>query len=59
MSFNYGVLSGGRQGTAAAFDMESRGDAAGVVIADLDQEAANRAESQSELRRGPTASSGQ
>ncbi len=43
MSFNYGVLGGGRQGTAAAFDMASRGDPASVVIADLDREAASRA----------------
>ena len=43
MSFKYGVLGGGRQGTAAAFDMASNGDATSVVIADLDSEAAGRA----------------
>ena len=42
MSFKYGVLGGGRQGTAAAFDMATRGDAASVSIADLDPAAAER-----------------
>jgi lysine 6-dehydrogenase len=42
MSFNYAVLGGGRQGTAAAFDMATRGDAASVTIADLDPDAARR-----------------
>ncbi|MGB5574644.1 MAG: saccharopine dehydrogenase C-terminal domain-containing protein [Thermoanaerobaculia bacterium] len=43
MSFSYAVLGGGRQGTAAAFDMATRGDASSVSIADLDPEAARRA----------------
>ena len=42
MSFDYGVLGGGRQGTAAGVDMAIRGDAASVAIADLDPEAARR-----------------
>ncbi|MGB5657871.1 MAG: saccharopine dehydrogenase C-terminal domain-containing protein [Thermoanaerobaculia bacterium] len=42
MSFDYGVLGGGRQGTAAAFDMATRGDTASVSIADLDPKAAQR-----------------
>ena len=43
MSFVYGVVGAGRQGTAAAFDMARFGDAAGVRIADLDQAAARTA----------------
>jgi lysine 6-dehydrogenase len=40
MSFTYGVLGGGRQGTAAAYDMAMFGDAKKVVIADVDEAAA-------------------
>lgn len=40
MSFTYGVLGGGRQGTAAAYDMAKFGDARRVVIADVDGVAA-------------------
>jgi lysine 6-dehydrogenase len=34
--YKYGVLGAGRQGTAAAFDLAVRGEAAAVVLADLD-----------------------
>ena len=40
MGFTYAVLGGGRQGTAAAYDMARFGDAARVVIADVDGEVA-------------------
>ena len=43
MSFVYGVVGAGRQGTAAAYDMARFGDASGVRIADLDQAAARAA----------------
>jgi lysine 6-dehydrogenase len=42
MSFIYAVLGGGRQGTAAAYDMARFGDAAKVLIADISREAAQR-----------------
>lgn len=35
MDVVYGVLGGGRQGTAAAYDMATWGGAAKVVIADV------------------------
>ncbi len=35
-AYKYGVLGAGRQGTAAAFDLAVRGEAASVVLADLD-----------------------
>jgi len=37
MSFRYAVLGGGRQGTAAAYDLALRGDAERVTIADRDE----------------------
>lgn len=40
MSFIYAVLGGGRQGTAAAYDMAKFGDAKQVLIADISLEAA-------------------
>lgn len=43
MSFTYAVLGGGRQGTAAAYDMARFGDARRVLIADLSLEAAQKA----------------
>ena len=43
MSFDYVVLGAGRQGTAAAYDLARHGDAAQVVIADLDLAQAQRA----------------
>ncbi len=43
LHFHYAVLGAGRQGTAAAYDLALRGDAATVAIADLDAEAAERA----------------
>ena len=43
MSFCYGVLGAGRQGTAAAYDMARWGDARRVVIADRELEVARRA----------------
>ena len=35
-AFRYGILGAGRQGTAAAFDLAVRGEAASIVLADLD-----------------------
>lgn len=43
MSFVYAVLGGGRQGTAAAYDMAKWGDAAKVLIADVNLAAAQEA----------------
>ncbi|MGD9046248.1 MAG: saccharopine dehydrogenase NADP-binding domain-containing protein [Desulfobacterales bacterium] len=40
MAFVYAVLGGGRQGTAAAYDMAKFGDAPQVLIADVSLEAA-------------------
>jgi lysine 6-dehydrogenase len=40
MKYTYAVLGGGRQGTAAAYDMVKPGDAKGVRIADVDRAAA-------------------
>jgi lysine 6-dehydrogenase len=40
MSFVYAVLGGGRQGTAAAYDMARHGDAQKVLVADRDHEVA-------------------
>jgi lysine 6-dehydrogenase len=42
MSFAYAVLGGGRQGTAAAYDMAKEGNAARVLIADVSLEVAQR-----------------
>lgn len=42
MSFVYAVLGGGRQGTAAAYDMARFGDAQQVLIADISLEAAQK-----------------
>jgi len=43
MSFDYAVLGAGRQGTAAAYDLARHGDAAQVLIADVDLAQAQRA----------------
>lgn len=43
MGYRYGVLGGGRQGTAAAYDMARFGEADEVVIGDMNPEAARRA----------------
>jgi len=37
MKYTYAVLGGGRQGTAAAYDMARFGDAKAVLIADIDR----------------------
>ena len=42
MSFTYAVLGGGRQGTAAAYDMAKFGDAKQVLVADISLEAAQK-----------------
>lgn len=42
MSFVYAVLGGGRQGTAAAYDMAKFGDAKQVLIADVNLQAAQQ-----------------
>jgi lysine 6-dehydrogenase len=42
MGFVYGVLGGGRQGTAAAYDMAKFGDADKVLIGDISLEAAQK-----------------
>ena len=41
MAYTYAVLGGGRQGTAAAYDMAKWGDAERVLIADISAAAAN------------------
>jgi lysine 6-dehydrogenase len=41
MAYTYAVLGGGRQGTAAAYDMARWGDAERVLIADISLEAAH------------------
>lgn len=43
MGYRYGVLGGGRQGTAAAYDMAKFGDADSVVVGDLNLDAAREA----------------
>jgi len=43
MTYTYAVLGGGRQGTAAAYDMARNGEAARVLIADISEEAAQKA----------------
>ena len=40
MAFVYAVLGGGRQGTAAAYDMAKFGDASRILIADISLDAA-------------------
>jgi lysine 6-dehydrogenase len=40
MTYTYAVLGGGRQGTAAAFDMAMHGDADRVLVADISADAA-------------------
>ena len=42
-TYRYGVIGAGRQGTAAAFDLAVRGDAAGILLADVDPEVAKAA----------------
>jgi len=42
MAYTYAVLGGGRQGTAAAYDMARWGDAERVLIADISLEAARK-----------------
>jgi lysine 6-dehydrogenase len=42
-SYRYGILGAGRQGTAAAYDLVVRGEAASVTLADIDPAAAQRA----------------
>ena len=42
MAYTYAVLGGGRQGTAAAYDMAVWGDAERVLIADISADAAQR-----------------
>jgi lysine 6-dehydrogenase len=36
-AFEYAILGAGRQGTAAAYDLAVRGEAASIVLADLDE----------------------
>ena len=40
MAYTYAVLGGGRQGTAAAYDMAKWGDAERVLVADISADAA-------------------
>ena len=42
-TYRYAVMGAGRQGTAAAFDLAVRGDAAGILLADIDPEVAKSA----------------
>jgi lysine 6-dehydrogenase len=41
--YRYGIVGAGRQGTAAAFDLIVRGEAASVVLADIDPASARKA----------------
>ncbi len=41
-TYRYGILGAGRQGTAAAYDLVVRGEAASVTLADIDPAAARR-----------------
>jgi len=43
MGFRFAVLGAGRQGTAAAYDLVTRGDADSVALADIDLRGARRA----------------
>jgi lysine 6-dehydrogenase len=43
MGYKYVVLGAGRQGVAAAYDLQRHGQAQGLVIADQDEELARRA----------------
>ena len=43
MKFNYAVLGAGRQGVSAAYDLARFGDAANVVLVDIDGPAAEKA----------------
>lgn len=43
MLHRYAILGSGRQGTAAAYDLAVHGDAEAILMADLQQEAAERA----------------
>lgn len=43
MTYEYGILGAGRQGTAAAYDLVVRGGAASVTLADIDLAVAKRA----------------
>lgn len=55
-AYRYGVLGAGRQGTAAAYDLIARGEAASVVLADLDGgRAATAAERVNRLTGGDAA----
>ena len=40
MAYTYAVLGGGRQGTAAAYDMAVWGEAERVLVADIDTDVA-------------------
>jgi lysine 6-dehydrogenase len=42
-AFAYGILGAGRQGTAAAYDLAVRGEAASIVLADVDEARAQAA----------------
>jgi len=42
MAYTYGVIGGGRQGTAAAYDMAKFGDASKVLIGDVSLEVAQK-----------------
>jgi lysine 6-dehydrogenase len=42
-AFAYGILGAGRQGTAAAYDLAVRGEAASIVLADVDEARAEAA----------------
>src|SRR3972149_1585413 len=50
-AYRYGVLGAGRQGTAAAYDLVARGEAASVILADAD---AGRAAAAAERVNRPT-----
>ena len=57
MGFRYAVLGAGRQGTAAAYDLATRGNADSVILADLDLNAAKAAAKRVNALAGTSAAS--
>ena len=54
MSYIYAVLGGGRQGTAAAYDMAKHGDAGKVLIGDANLAAAEKSAARVNALTGTT-----
>jgi lysine 6-dehydrogenase len=57
-TYHYGILGAGRQGTAAAFDLVVRGEAASVTLADIDEAAARAAAARVNALSGTTCATG-